>query len=564
MVRRFVAAMLFLSSVAHADALDHLEDGGALYGEVRPAALIGALKRLGVDQLAEVQQLKQQMGGIDLFNPDLLAPSGIDLSAPIAAGVDVSTKSGSTHFRVVATVRDSPLFRTFLGAIVDSKQAPLTKVEPGSPLGQLGVLCTADLPDHAVAIARLEGDALIVDGVDTWNDKPMKPLDIAKRFPTKVAQSFPMGHGARRLFAPDAALLVYADGRRFTDVLEALGRMDLEDDLQREKPAARAKLRLKRTAELKRCTAEWARSSSTFDDVGLSLNTDRNELRLKLGWGTLGGTPLGGLSFSPHDDAAVDTEFLGRQAPMVLSLFAASASPFQSLKRSGIYESADTLDAFTKRCGQEVGLGVFVRSWPQAVGTALGEVQKPQNQQQLGPLASALALFGQLRNLVIILRDVSNLQAPQFALAATFDGQARTLLEGILSLLGATGADKLIGKRTAKVFTISSPAVGNFVAALETLGTGPLLFTFADSEESLKFAYRVPTPMPKAAPAPPATQATPIASFHLDGGVLAKMGLASTPGAKPALDFIARLKRLDAYLAADGDLFQLTAHLPVK
>jgi hypothetical protein len=164
-----------------------------------------------------------------------------------------------------------------------------------------------------------------------------------------------------------------------------------------------------------------------------------------------------------------------------------------------------------------------------------------------------------------VIRD-AGAQAVQFALAATFDAAARPLFETLLAAVGASGAPKTLGKRSPTVYAISSPAIGNFAAGLETLQSGPLLFTFADSEESLQFAYRAPTLMPGAAPPPSAPGPTPIASVRLDGGMVARLLQSEGAGesAKPALDFLTRMKRVDADVAADGDLFRVTVRAPIK
>ncbi len=90
------------------------------------------------------------------------------------------------------------------------------------------------------------------------------------------------------------------------------------------------------------------------------------------------------------------------------------------------------------------------------------------------------------------------------------------------------------------------------------------MFTLADSDESLQLAYRRPTQMPGAAPMTRA--ATPLLALHLDGGMVAKLATNAGAGenAKPALDLMARLRRVDADLAAGSDLFRLTVRAPLK
>ncbi|HEY2746448.1 MAG TPA: hypothetical protein VGL86_17575, partial [Polyangia bacterium] len=72
MRRRAVAAFAVAAAVAvvaggagraRADAFDRIGEGAPLYLAARPVALVGALQRMGVDQLPSVQRIKRQMGG---------------------------------------------------------------------------------------------------------------------------------------------------------------------------------------------------------------------------------------------------------------------------------------------------------------------------------------------------------------------------------------------------------------------------------------------------------------------------------------------------------------------
>jgi hypothetical protein len=556
------------AGVARADAFDRVGEGASLYGEMRPVALAGALKRLGVDQLPAVQRIKQQVGGIDVLDPALLAPTGLDVASPIAASVEFSPQGAVTHVRVVATLRDASVFRAFLGAVAGGGQLPLKPAAPDSPEAHAGILAVAAPSEELSAIARIEGDALIVDAVDVWGGHALAATEIARRFSTGVTKAFAPGRGARRLFASDTAVALYADGRRFSEVFEAIYRQDLEDDLKNTPKPQRAALRQKRTLKFKKCIADWAHSPSTFDDVGLALAADPREVRFTLGWGTQGDPPLGGLRFAPRDYEGVDYEFWARQAPVAGALFAASSSPFAALRRSGIYTSLTSLAEFGKRCGDQVNVGIAVRGWPLAAAAGLAQLDKPETKQASAgfDLSSVMAAFGQLRNVVVMVRDVSG-QSAQFAVSTTFDNAAKPMLDLLLAAFGGGGTAKsLAPNRTPTVYSVANPAVGNFVGAVETLPKGQVMFTLADSDESLLAAYRKPTLMPGAAPVP-ARSVTPIAAIHLDGGLVAKLVTnagASGDGVRPALDLMSRLKRVDADLAADGDLFRLTVRAPLK
>jgi hypothetical protein len=558
--------LLATAATAHADALDQVGEGASIYAELRPVALAGALKRLGVDQLAAVQRVKQQVGGIDVLDPAILAPTGLDVASPIGVSIDFGVKEGVTHARIAATLRDASLFRTFVGALAAAGQLPLHAVQPGSAEEKLGVLFTASNPPAMTAVARLSGENLIIDAVDMWSGSALSPAEVARRHPLSVTRPFQSGRGARRLFAGDTAVAFYADGRHFTELFEAIYRQDLEDKLKAAKKNQRAAMKLKAMTTLKRCVADFKGAPATFDDVGLALSADPREVRLTLGWGTQGEPALGGLRFNPIDDGGVDHEFLSRQAALVVALFAASAAPFSALKHTGIYTSMATLTDLGKRCGDEINIGVAMRGWPLVVAAGLSEMNKPSTKQSTGlDLSAAMKAFGDLRNVVLVVRDASSPQSAQFAVAATFEQPARTLIETLLQVFGSGAADKALApKRTPKVYSISNPSLGSFVGALEDLPKGQVMFTFADSEESLQAAYRNATLMPGQTAPPP--RPTPIAAVHLDSGMVGRIfsNLGAADSAKSVLDLMARLKRLDADLATDGDLFRLVVRAPLK
>jgi hypothetical protein len=561
-----VAAQTSMTT-AHADALDRVGEGASLYGEVRPVALAGALKRLGVDQLPAVQRVKQQVGGIDILDPAILAPTGLDVASPIGVSIDFSSQAGVTHARIAATLRDASLFRAFLGAIAAGGQLPIHAAEAGSAEEKAGIIATASTTPTLTAIARVSGELLIIDGVDVWSGKALAAAEVARRYSLAVAKPFQPGRGARRLFASDTAVALYADGRHFTELFEAVYRQDLEDKLKAAKASQRPSIKQKGLATMKKCVTEWSRSPATFDDLGLALSADPREVRLTLGWGTQGEPALGGLRFNPVDDGGVDADFLSRQAAVVASLFAASATPFTGLKHTGIYTSMASVGDFTKRCGDQMNIGIVLRGWPLVAAAGLADLNKPSTKQSTGlDLGAALNMFGQLRNVVLMVRDATSPQQAQFAIAATFDQPARTLIETLLSAFGSGATPKpLAPRRTPTVYAISNPSLGSFVGALENLPKGQVMFTFADSEESLQLAYRKPTPMP-GQQTTPAPRTTPIASVHLDGGMVGRIfsNLGAADSAKSAVDLMARLKRLDGDLAADGDLFRIVLRAPLK
>src|SRR5262249_48673509 len=153
--------------------------------------------------LPAVQRIKQQAAGIDVFDPAILAPTGLDVASPIGVSVEFVGKAGLTHARIAATLRDAGMFRTFLRALGAAGQVPVTAARPGSPEEKLGIIAMASPTPTMRLIARMAGDTLIVDGADAWEGKPPADAEIARRWPLDVAKPFAAGRGARRLFAGD-------------------------------------------------------------------------------------------------------------------------------------------------------------------------------------------------------------------------------------------------------------------------------------------------------------------------------------------------------------------------
>ena len=263
------ALALFAAGRARADAFDRIGDGAPVYLAMRPVALVGALQRVGVDQLPAVQKLKRQLGGIDPFNPAILAAPGIDVAAPLVISLLEPAGVGQAHTRIVATLRDKATFTTFIDAVSASGQVRLQRIDAASPLGKQGVVATGNLSSDAVVILRVVESDAIVDLV-TMSDgkKAPAPAELARRFAVKPGKAFGVAKGARRLFAPEAAAVAYVDGRRMGPLLQTMAADDRKRALRWAQPSEKAKLAAKQRETEKRCAA-WSRSPSTFDDLGL-------------------------------------------------------------------------------------------------------------------------------------------------------------------------------------------------------------------------------------------------------------------------------------------------------
>ena len=126
---------------------------------------MGAMKRLGVGELPEVKALRAQLGGLDVLDPTLLAPTGLDVAAPMVASIEPMAGK-RLHHRLVAQLRDANLLKAFLTGMAASGQVPVQAVAADSPLGKLGVIASLKLPDGLVAIARVQGQVLILDAIN--------------------------------------------------------------------------------------------------------------------------------------------------------------------------------------------------------------------------------------------------------------------------------------------------------------------------------------------------------------------------------------------------------------
>jgi hypothetical protein len=285
-------------------------------------------------------------------------------------------------------------------------------------------------------------------------------------------------------------------------------------------------------------------------------------LSLSWAWGTQAGPPLGGLVLHPADDAGLDADLLGREATAVIALYAASLSPFAALKRTAPFTSTDAFGAALDDCGPLSGLHLLVRSWPQA----LGLLQSVGPVSGASPIAALSDTFRSVRNVVVAVRDVTQ-AGPRGAIAATFDAGARQQLETLLSTSGSRGAVTSIGKRSPTVYPVTLPGMPRqLAAALESLAGGRLGFTLADSDETLTWAFRT-AELPTSAPTDnKSARKPPILRVAADLAALPKLGPLFNAGRdeQQMLELLARLRRVDGDLVADGDLFRLTLRAPLK
>jgi hypothetical protein len=132
----------------------------------------------------------------------------------------------------------------------------------------------------------------------------------------------------------------------------------------------------------------------------------------------------------------------------------------------------------------------------------------------------------------------------------------------LLLATGGSGSTTTIGKRAPTVYSLAIPGMPRQVAAaLETLAAGRVGFTLADSDESLSWAFRAGDGAAAATGGKP-----PLMRVAGDMAELAKLGPLINVGrdGQQVLDMLARLRRVDGDLVADGDLFRLTLHSALK
>jgi hypothetical protein len=540
------------SSAARADGFARLAEGAPLYVATRPLTLVALLQRLGLDQLPSVQKLRRNLGGIDPFNPAVLALPGIDVQAPVVASVFTAAGPNQLATRVVAQVRDRAVFGLFMQGLIASGQLAL-----GGAGGVKDAVATGHPSPDATLVVRVAGDQAIFDFVVTRDGKPApSPAELARRSPLAPARPFVAGRGARRLFTPDAAAVLYADGRRLGPLLTSVMADDARDQLRAASPGERPALAARQRNRRKECT-RWEQAPALFDDVGLALSSTPDAATLTWAWGTAGGPPLGGLQLVPVDDAALDARGLARDAAGALALYAASLVPFGALKRSGVFASLPALTDAIDSCDTMAGAMLALRSWPLAIGTIMGAALPPES-----PLGALKQSLGTLRNLVVAVRDFSATGA-RFAVAASFDGAARPMLELMLVATGGSGAATTLGRRSPTVYSVQLPGLAKpAAAALESLAGNRIGFTVADSDESLAWAYRAGAP-----PAPVAS--LPLLRVDADAAALSRLAAAlaggsASPDEQVLIELIAKLRHVDGAVAADGDLLRLSLHAPLR
>jgi hypothetical protein len=445
-------------------------------------------------------KLMRRLSGIDPFNPTVLSAPGIDVAAPMWLSFEPAGLD-YVHVRLAFVLADKAAFANFLDGVAASRRIELKRVPETSALGKEGVVATGGMATYLGLVVRRKGDVVTVDLLHAPAGKKVPtPAELSRRFPWSPLKPFSSSRGARRLFVPEAAAVFYVDGRRLYPLLASM---------QRDRPTGKG-------------CAVWARAPSTFDDVALAVAATPEGTSLDLAWGTQAGAPLGGLKFATVDDLGSYAESLARVAPASFALYA-SGQAILKLKRAAPYTSLNELDKAVNECGA-LGTVGWVRAWPLMAAAWL-----------TSPSVNLDAPARGLRNLVLSWRDFS--ESSSAVLRATFSPDARAAVQRVI--------DKQMDDGRRLFSELGNPPAD------------PVVLNVADSRKSFDWAVQASVSVSGK------RDSIPLADVAADMAQLAKvfprLGLSHELS-----DMLARLRRVDGNVVADGDLLRLSLHSPLK
>jgi hypothetical protein len=413
------------------------------------------------------------------------------------------------------------------------------------------------LTPSATFVLRIVGHEALLDEVEVderaeTKKKAATAADIARRFSIVPARKVVVAKGARRLLSADAAAVVYVDARKLDPLF---ARMDA-DDIKNALAAASGHADRARTRE-KVCT-QWRRAPAVFDDVALAVDAKPDGLTATWAWGTQSGAPLRGLKLTAVDDAIVDAPALAKAGEGMFALYSASLTPFGALKHPGVYATLDSLSSAIDGCDTDAGVLLLLRSWPLALGTLATTTPPPGS-----PFAMYKQVLSSLRNVVIGLRTVDD-KGLHGAIAASFDASARASFEQLLAAFGGgNGVAAQVGTHAPTIYSWKLPdsARPSLVIGLENAAAGHVGVAVADSRDALEWAYQAGDGAAHAATAHP-----PLARIAAEATLLSRVGqqLSAPADRQALLDMLARLRRVDGALTAEGDTLRLTLRSPLK
>ena len=266
----------------------------------------------GIDQLPAVQRLRRQLGGIDPFNPAILAAPGIDVAAPL---VIVAVRAGGAGPACTRASRRRCAIRPrsprSSSAVSASGQVQAAAGRRGSPLGKQGVVATAQL------VARRRGRR--ARARVGRRARPGATASDGKKAPAAGGAGAPLradaGARVRRRARRAAAVRARGGGgglrRRAASSARCLqamhgGRCARRADGRRRRRRRRSRRKQKaRDEDVRACGRARRRRSTT---AAWRSRPRPRRSSLTLAWGTQAGAPLGGLKLHPVDDAGFDVD----------------------------------------------------------------------------------------------------------------------------------------------------------------------------------------------------------------------------------------------------------------
>lgn len=388
-----LAMMTLGSVVARADVPAEIGDGAAAYASIQLGELAQTLKRAGLEEMEGFIALKQQLGGINILDPGLLAPTGIDASAPVWASLFETSKIGDVyHHRLVVALKDSGLFSAFVGGVVASGQAPLVAADALSQ--KAGVIATAKLPDGGTAILRVSGTHAVVDGESRWDGKPVVATKLAAKYPLSPRKKFIPGGAAAKIVAEPGAmytLLAYFDARRAPEAVAALHRVEAKRWLKQGGAEARKKL-----TAFEACKRELDASPSELADATLLLRSQPGEASLSLSWSAK-------RELWPSEPASLISDVDKLEGANALGwIDIARAMQVGKLVGTGVFSTRARVESAGTRCEPYFVATSLTRAWPNVLSAYVRADKKELTQAAgaFGQAAESLLKPGALRQLI--------------------------------------------------------------------------------------------------------------------------------------------------------------------
>jgi hypothetical protein len=516
-------AALCCARVAAAAPPRELGDGAAIVGQVRLSGLAAFAKMIGLGDLPEVRAISQRLG-VDVFDPSLIAPTGIAVDQPIWAtlfAVD-RARTGYRH-RLVVPLTDAGMFKIFLAGVAASGQTPLQPVAAASPLARLGVSATLTIPDGGTAVLRIieqGGARVVLDSETRWRGAAPLALDVTKRAPLVPPTPFALARGASRALEDEhASLVLYADGRTTAAFAADAERLD----------------RAGNHASYDACAKAWDKTQLSLQDAALVLSDSAGERRAEIVWGAA--KRVWGIAPANADESRLDRLLDGVDAGAYADVTRLRAF---SGHATGHFKTTQVFSQALAGCRFVSVVNLVLRGWPEWLALMLGHGDGALAALPLGGLAAPRV--ADIRQVMLGLEWPGG-GAPRLSLGAVvLEPTMRERVTKLVEMLGRAPAPLTASGHQATAVTVElrpgSPMEGAFEVGAGAL---PLVGFFAATRAELTRLFgRLVKPGP---PSP----AIALARFPLS--YLAALGWA-----EPALQKVAQtLKHALAAELVEGD-----------